>query len=555
MAVASFNHLFDYLYVGKARKMNTDPDIMSWDEGMRTPYRSGFLEACDKEIRELSDHGTWEEVPISSVKNHKIVPNQWVLRVKRTSEGDMRKLKSRLVIRGDLQEETDDDNSSPVAAWPSVRSFLIISIISGWKTISIDFENAFVQSYLPEDKPVWMALPRGYQSSKGEGYCLRLIKSLYGLREAPRLFYEHTAKAFRKLGLTPSEHDECLWYGDNIMVVQYVDDCGISAPTQDIIDQFLDGLREYGLSVTLEGSFDEFLGIKFERREDGSINCTQKGLIKKILTAACMEDCNPNVTPAATAALGSDPEGEPMSENWNYRGICGMLLYLSTNTRPDISFAVSQVCRFSNEPKQSHAAAVKHILRYLKGTSNDGTIIKPKGKHGTGFAVDMYVDADFAGLFGREPPRNPDSVRSRSGYIIILGGWPLIWKSSLQGHLSQSTLEAEYSALSSSLKVFLPLLRQIKEIIAKCRCKKLEDTKIHATVFEDNQSTYYLATNQRITSRTRYMLSKWHWFWDSYNNGLFSIVKCPTEEMSADYLTKGLGKTLFLNNRKRVQGW
>jgi hypothetical protein len=103
--------------------------------------------------------------------------------------------------------------------------------------------------------------------------------------------------------------------------------------------------------------------------------------------------------------------------------------------------------------------------------------------------------------------------------------------------------------------VFLPLLRQIKEIIAKCRCKKLEDTKIHATVFEDNQSTYYLATNQRITSRTRYMLSKWHWFWDSYNNGLFSIVKCPTEEMSADYLTKGLGKTLFLNNRKRVQGW
>ena len=106
-----------------------------------------------------------------------------------------------------------------------------------------------------------------------------------------------------------------------------------------------------------------------------------------------------------------------------------MLLYLSINTRPDISFAVSQVCRFEADPKKSHASVVKTLLRYLKGTADKGMIIRPtKGD----LRLDMYVDADYAGLHGYEDSRDPNSVRSRTGYITILGGWPIIWKSQLQ---------------------------------------------------------------------------------------------------------------------------
>ena len=138
---------------------------------------------------------------------------------------------------------------------------------------------------------------------------------------------------------------------------------------------------------------------------------------------------------------------------------------------------------------------------------------------------------------------------------MLLSGWPLIWKSALQTHLSQSTLETEYSTLSSSLRVFLPLKRLIKEMIDTTKCKALENTRIHATVFEDNQSAYFLATNQRITSRTKYLLAKWHWFWDQYNQGEFSIVKCPTDQQFADYLTKALPKIVFQRNQLLVQGW
>ena len=123
-----------------------------------------------------------------------------------------------------------------------------------------------------------------------------------------------------------------------------MDDCRISAPNQEIIDQFVADLQQLGLELTQQGSFAKFLGIKFKTLDNGSIECAQKGLITKTLEAVGMQDCNPNSVPAAQAGLGADKGGLPMDESWNYRAICGMLLYLSTNTRPDILFAVSQVC-------------------------------------------------------------------------------------------------------------------------------------------------------------------------------------------------------------------
>ena len=92
-------------------------------------------------------------------------------------------------------------------------------------------------------------------------------------------------------------------------------------------------------------------------------------------------------------------------------------------------------------------------------------------------------------------------------------------------------------------------------MVQKTKSHKLEDARIHAAVFEDNQSTYFLVKNQRITNRTKYLLAKWHWFWDAYNRKEFTIVKCPTTEQNADYLTKPLSRELFEANRKAVQGW
>ena len=470
------------------------------------------------------------------------------MKVKRTPDGELKKIKGRLVLRGDLQEY-EGETFSPVAAWSTVRAFLVISAVTQRSTCTIDFSNAFVQSPLPEDEPVWMHVPRGYKSSNGPDYCLKLKKSLYGHAVAPLLWYKYISDYFEKLGLKQSKHDPCLWYGRGLMLVQYVDDMGISASNPQEIDQFVQDLRDMGLVLTKEESFSEFLGIKFEEQPDGSIQMTQKGLIDKVLKTAQMEDCNPNSVPAAMKGLGSDKEGAPFSESWSYRAITGMLLYLSTNTRPDITFAVSQIARFSAAPKQSHATAVKTLLRYLKGTRDKGTLVKPTDH----LHLDLYVDADFAGLFGCEDDRDPTSVKSRTGFVIQLSDWPLVWKSKLQTHLSLSTLEAEYIALSDSLRVFLPLKELVEEMISSIGHTPLEDTTVRATVFEDNMGAYYLATNQRITNRTKTLSIRWHWFWQESHK--FTIVKCPTTEQRADFFTKMLPKDDFVRNRNSVIGW
>ena len=177
-------------------------------------------------------------------------------------------------------------------------------------------------------------------------------------------------KAFKALGFQETEQDLCFLYRHDCLIVVYVDDVGIAAPSQSIIDQLCEDLRSepHNLLLSQEGKFEKFLGIMFEKQDDGAIACSQPGLIKKILDATNMHDCKINSTPCTQIALGLDPEGAPMKETWNYASVVGMLLYLSTNTRTDITFAVSQVARFTTSPKQSHVTAVKSIIRYLVHT-------------------------------------------------------------------------------------------------------------------------------------------------------------------------------------------
>jgi Reverse transcriptase (RNA-dependent DNA polymerase) len=527
----------------------SDPDTLSFDEAMRDVEDvAKWFEAAGVEISALEKNGTWIEVPISEATT-RILPGTWVFKRKRTPDGVVFKYKARYCVRGDLQE-TVEDTFAPVVAWGTVRLFLVLSITLQWNTCTIDFSNAFVQATLND--PVWIHLPRGFTAQRGPNTCLRLKKSLYGLSVAPRLWYEHLSEALREDGFVPCSNDRCLLHKATILIVIYVDDVGIAYSNQNDLDGLFDTLTKKGFTFTKEGTFEAFLGIKFERDpEKGTLTLTQKGLIQKIKEATGMGDGNCNWTPASQVALGIDPDGPAMQETWSYRSIVGMLLYLSTNTRPDISFAVSQVARFSHNPKKSHASAIKSIIRYLNRTSDKGMIIKPTGN----LAIDCYVDADFAGLHGRDPDRSPSSAKSRTGYIITLGGCPIVWKSHLQSEITLSTLEAEYSALSSAMRTLLPLRAMLVEIIAGIKLPHTFEATVRCQVFEDNNGALLLATNQRITNRTKYFQVKWHFFWAHVRDGTIVIVKVDTLEQWADYLTKGLNRESFERVRKLVQGW
>ena len=529
-----------------------DSDLLTYEETLVDVDHTQWREAAAKEIRELENKKTWTVVPRSEATS-RILPGTWVFKRKRTPDGTVKSHKGRYCVRGDLQEG-DFETYAPVVAFSTVRIFLVLGMMFDWYTCTIDFNNAFVQSTL--DEPIWIHFPRGFRDGPNDdNMCLRLNKSLYGISIAPRLFYLNIYNAMLELGFTQSQFDPCLFLKDSIFIIFYVDDAGIAARTEALAKEFVRDMEAKGFEITPQGSFTKYLGIKYHRSEaTGEIKLTQPFLIRKIIHTIGLEEANPNWTPAASEALGKDPEGEPMTETWNYRSIIGMLLYLSTNTRPDISFAVSQVARFSNAPKQSHATAVKKIVRYLLRTLDEGTCILPT----MDLNLDCFVDADFAGLYRRDPDHERTSALSRTGYIIKLAGMPLIWKSQLQTCIAMSTGESEYSALSSSMRILLPIRQMLLEFVQHVRIPQNFGTVgslISTTVHEDNSSALMLATEHRITNRTRHYNVKWHFFWDQVKDGHVKVVKVPTQDQCADYLTKGLVREVFERCRRLNQGW
>ena len=543
-----------------SKKSKSDPDTLTWEQAMsESPEEvAKWKEAADKEIKALEQKKTWQEVP-SSEATTKIIPGTWVFRRKRNPSGEIIKHKARWVIRGDLQEVDFQDTWAPVVNWTTVRIFLSLSMLLGWTTKALDFSNAFLHASLPDSEVVFAHLLRGFKSmmqTKGQKVVLRMQKSIYGLWVAPKLWYLHLLKALEKLGFKMSSYDQCLLYHATALLVTFVDDCGLAIKDPSYVEHFVTELRKMGFELEVEGDFTAFLGVAMERNSDGTIHMHQKGLIQKILEASKMEHCNGTWTPTTLAALGSDPDGPLWPQTpWKYSSIVGMLLYLSTNTRPDITFAVSQVGCFNKEPRVSHAKAVKMIIRYLKRTFDKGTIIRFTNK----LELVCHADADFAGLFGHEVPRDPTSARSRGGYIIRLRGIPVFWKSSLLTAICLSTLEAEHQCLSKAMTQMISFKLLVEELIEALVLPNPKAT-IVAHVFEDNQGALLLATNQRVTSRTKCFHVKWHHFWChvSENNGQdgkIVVLKVESCNQDADCFTKGSPRELFERNRKSVQGW
>jgi hypothetical protein len=162
----------------------------------------------------------------------------------------------------------------------------------------------------------------------------------------------------------------------------------------------------------------EYLGIKLTRDDAaGTFTLMQTGVIEKIAAVTGLTHSNANKLPAPQVALGSDPDGKPIKEKWNCASVVGMLLYLSTNTRPNIAYNVSQMARFTSNPKQSHASAIKTTVCYLVATKLFGTIIHPTLL--ALLTLDLFVDADFVSLHKREPDWLMDSVQSRTGFILV----------------------------------------------------------------------------------------------------------------------------------------
>jgi hypothetical protein len=159
-----------------------------------------------------------------------------------------------------------------------------------------------------------------------------------------------------------------------------------------------------------------------------------------------------------------------------------MLIYLSSNTRPEIADAVQQEAIYSHRTKNSHAMAVKRILRYLKGAADKGIILNISKSN----KIDCYVDSDFAGFFGVEDGLKPICANSRTGYVIKFCDVPILWVSKMQTQIALSTMEAEYIALSQYMRDLITIREILKEIMLEIFDDKFKpEFTAHSEAFKD----------------------------------------------------------------------
>jgi Reverse transcriptase (RNA-dependent DNA polymerase) len=381
---------------------------------------------------------------------------------------------------------------------------------------------------------------------------LKLKKSLYGLVQAPKTFYDHLASNLKLHGFECCINvDSCLWLNKKkgVICVIWVDDCLFFSKSEANIDSILTSMNKT-MPLTKEQSVTAFLGIQIQRSPT-SYTLLQPKLIQQIIDSSFMSDCNGAKTPAQSTPLGADINGNKFNEKWEYSSIVGMLMFLANNSRPDIAFATHQCARFTHAPKESHGLAVKRIIRYLQATKDKGLILTPSED----ISLDCYVDADFAGLYGVEDDQDPISVKSRTGYVIMLANCPLIWVSKLQTEIAVATMEAEYIALSQSMKDLIPLRRMTTLVCDALLGKKNYKAKMYSKVFEDNNGALQLARSPRITPRTKHYGIKYHFFRENVIKGEIQLFRVESENQLADIFTKGLVQAIFEKLRKSLLGW
>ena len=538
-------------------KANKDPDVPSLKESLTGPHAEEFWCSMDDEVASLESKETWTVIPRSSLPpGTKVVPGTWVQRIKRLPDGQLSKFKSRFCCRGDLQEY-DGIAYSPLVGWPTVRAAMLLVAANGWKSRQVDFTLAFCQSPQPDDNPLYMELPQYYRPAgfDSQDVVLKLNKSIYGQVDSPKLFYEHLCKGMDALGFEPSEADPCLFIHreHKIMVLNYCDDQIWLSPDDNLIEEYVGKLKDLGYDLTLEpdGDIFAFLGINF-KRIGKEIVLTQTGLINKVINYTGMDQASTKPIPAACEPLGTDANGEPFDEEWSYPAAVGMLLYISSNSRPDIQFAVHQVARFSHCPKKSHAQAIKRIIRYLIGTREHGIKLEPDLTKG----LDCWCDADFAGLWGYEDDQDPVSVKSRTGFSLTLFNCPIIWSSKLQTDITLSSTAAEYVAFSMAMRELIPMRTLLLEISERMELTVIKESLVLSTVFEDNQSCLSCVNVPKMSTRNKYLALKYHFFrsFIGRDKGIIATY-IPATLQRADILTKGLPENQFVVIQKLLMGW
>ena len=392
----------------------------------------------------------------------------------------------------------------------------------------MDVKSAFLNG--PLDEEVYVGQPPGFVIQNQEERVYKLRKALYGLKQAPRAWNKRIDVFLINIGFKKcvSEHGVYVKSDKSkgvIILCLYVDDLLITGSCEKYISKFKEELMgEFEMSDL--GSMKYFLGIEFQKTKLGLL-MHQRRYAMEILKRCDMEHCNAATTPAEARLQLSKSEDEQDVDPTQYRRLIGSLRYLC-NTRPDLAFSVGIASRFMERPKVSHLAAVKRILRYVKGTLGCG-ILFPASDMGKSCELLGYTDSNWCG--------DKDDRKSTAGYVFMFGGAPISWCSKKEPVVALSSCEAEYIAASLCACQAVWLVNLLRELDSNTRGAVL--------LLVDNVSAINLAKNPIAHGRSKHIEMRFHYLRDLVSSGQLRLSYCRSEEQVADLLTKAVTNDVF----------
>ena len=515
--------------------------------------RVGWLAAEAKELASHLANASWTLIDRSAMPaGRRLVRLIWVYKVKRSGA-----LKARLCVQGCTQVAGVDYDQTFCATMRS-GSLRLLCALAARHELDMrrwDFVSAYLQGELLEDEVVYCSMPPGYEmiGADGRQRVCRVEKPIYGMAQAGRRWQRSIFPWLIAHGFKQMQSDTCVFYRtktvdtpsgprvERLLVGCYVDDLFVLKSHDDehsMYHEFVTALQ-LDWEVEDEGPIADLLGIEITR-EDEHVVLRQTAYIAKLVetycpdgvpakmqrnTTPCVDDLSDMVLAALAQRLaGQEPDPEVLKA---FQSLVGALLYCATNTRPDITFSVSMLCRAMSCPTPELLAAAQHVLHYLHRHRDVG----------------LRYALDRAPVYGMSD--SDWAVKhSTSGMVFMLNHATVSWGTKKQVSVALSSCEAEIMAASEAAKEAVYLNSFLDELG--------EATADPVALHVDNMGARDLAYNPEHHQKTKHIERRHFYIRELVENLQVTVPYVATDDNIADFFTKGLKANKFFAMRDKI---
>lgn len=399
---------FGHGWLGSFAVLALEHTPQSLKQALASPKKHFWLQAYNTEIGNLERNDTW--VAASLPVGRRALSTNHNFTRKRNANGEIVRYKVRLVVKGFAQifGLEFNDTYAPVGRGTTFCFLIATAVQAGGFLLHWDVQTAFIEAELDED--VYIMIPEGLEDKFPAGSVLRLKRSLYGLRQASRNWYETLKAASEAEGFKAMASDKCLYCaeidGSAIWTFTVVDDLFVRISELAVAKRVLLALQKKFANISL-GLLRSAFGIRidYDRTKDVA-RLDQEEFIKDVVERFGMTGTKgrskpivkgaPNEALKHRRAIKEESEAVATKGDGNllsvYPAAVGSVLYIAINSRPDNAYAYHVQLRFNSEPNSTAWAMVKDLVGYLKQIAGKRLEYRRDGPS----EVVSYADADFA---------------------------------------------------------------------------------------------------------------------------------------------------------------